>query len=409
MCQGVGAKSVEKLLDFAQQSQMPLFYALERAGEAGLRGKGAKGAESLFTWMHGLAQTMAGSEPLPLAELLERVLTSSGYTKSLREENTVEAQARLENLEELASVTAEFDQNRDEGAFSVSQLEENDSPLESFLVEVSLLSDQDRSAEELDQVTLMTLHSAKGLEYPVVFLSGLEEETFPHIRSMDDPEQMEEERRICYVGLTRAEERLFLSAASTRTMHGNTTVRKVSRFLEEIPEELFSDKPDLASDSHPGAGGYHGSGSSSTWNEGAAAIGSSAWKGWGKSGAGRSLGGPKKVASTFKKGDTVEHKVFGKGKVTELGGAGDILTVDFVNGSTRKLKSNFLKKTDGGKGAQTPKRDSRPADGKFKNGERVRHTRWGNGFVKSVVGDTLTLSFPGITVSLPQGDESLTY
>lgn len=401
MAHGIGAKSVERLLEAASQFQMPLFYALERASEAGLRGKAAKAGEALFAWMHDLAQVMASPNPLPIAELLERVLECSGYAQALKTENTVEALARLDNLEELANVTAEFDRSRGEGAYSLAELEDNDSPLESFLVEVSLLTDQDRSAEEQEQVTLMTLHSAKGLEFPVVYLAGLEEETFPHIRSLDDPDQMEEERRLCYVGLTRAKERLFLSASATRTMHGNTSVRKVSRFVEEIPEELFKEKPHLGSVGHPGVGGYHGSGSANSWEDSGPAIGSSSWKGWGKTAGGRSRGVAGKSAVKLKSGDTVEHKVFGKGKVTEVGGGGDIITVDFLNGSTRKLKSNFLKKVD--KQTKEPPRKS----GEFKTGDRVRHSRWGGGVVKSVVNGTLTVVFDGITLSVPQGDGSL--
>lgn len=399
---GIGAKSIEKLLALADQSQMPLFYVLERASDAGIRGKAAKGAEEMFGWMHDLAQVMASSEPLPLAQLLERVLQFSGYEAALKKENTVEALARLENLEELANVCDEFDRSRAEGAFSISELEDNDAPLESFLVEVSLLSDQDRSEEQKEQVTLMTLHSAKGLEFPVVFLAGLEEETFPHIRSLDQPEQMEEERRLCYVGLTRAKERLFLSAASTRTVHGNTMVKKVSRFVEEIPEELFKTKPQVGFKSHPGAGGYHGTSSPNSWDDDGPAIGSSTWKGWGKSAPARSQ---RKASSgsSLKTGDHVLHKVFGKGKVSSVGGGGDIITVDFLNGSVRKLKSNFLKKVEKSDTASS----TAEVGGDFKAGERVQHSRWGHGTVKSVVGETLTVVFPGITVNLSQGDSSL--
>lgn len=407
---GIGAKSIERLLEFAEESHLPLFYALERADESGLKGKAGAAAQSMFEWMHKLAQVMAGSEPLPLAELLERVLEYSGYRQALVSENTVESLARLDNLEELANVCAEFDRSRNDGAFSISQLEENDSPLESFLVEVSLLSDQDRSAEEFEQVTLMTLHSAKGLEFPIVFLAGLEEETFPHIRSLNDPDQMEEERRLCYVGLTRAMERLYLSAASSRTVHGNTMVKKVSRFVEEIPEELFSCKPDLSL-SVGNAENYRESGGYRQWDDEGPAIGSSAWKGWGKSApprAGLVGSGHKAKGSDLAPGDTVEHKVFGKGTVSEVASAGDIVTVDFLNGSVRKLKSNFLRKVAGAE-VKVQARPSKPEDGLYKIGDRVRHARWGSGTVKAVGGDTVTVDFPGITVSVPQGDSALSY
>ncbi|MCA9778387.1 MAG: ATP-binding domain-containing protein, partial [Candidatus Eremiobacteraeota bacterium] len=342
---------------------------------------------------------------LSITELLDRVLELSGYKAELVKENTVEALARLDNLEELANVTAEFDRSRESGEFSVSQLEEGDSALESFLVEVSLLSDQDRSEESQEQVTLMTLHSAKGLEFPVVFLAGMEEETFPHIRSKDDPDQMEEERRLCYVGLTRAMERLYLCAASTRTVHGNTMVKKVSRFVEEIPEELFKAAPQL--EVLP-AGGFSDRRSSGVWDDDGPAIGSSTWKGWGRTAPGRAqvgIGGAKSAGGpSLAAGDTVEHKVFGKGKVTDTGRSGDIITVDFINGSVRKLKSSFLKKVEGA----VKEEKSSSGGAKLKAGDRVRHSRWGAGTVRDVVGDTLTIVFPGIVVSLPQGDPSLT-
>jgi DNA helicase-2/ATP-dependent DNA helicase PcrA len=386
---GIGAKSVEKLMELAAESQMPLFYALERCREAGIGGKAAAAAQEMAAWMQDLAQIMAGPEPLPIAELLDEVLRRSGYLAALRADNSVEAQARIENLEELANVTQEFDSSRLSGEYSVSEIEgAEDSPLESFLVEVSLLTDQDRTDGVKEQVTLMTLHSAKGLEYPVVYLAGLEEETFPHSRSMDDPAQMEEERRLCYVGLTRAEERLFLTAAATRQVHGNSFIKKVSRFVDEIPADLFTAKPAKATSSRPQA-----------FDE-SPAIGSSQWKGFGQT-APRAA--TRAVPSIFAAGDSVEHKVFGKGKVTAVDSSGDILTVDFINGSTRKLKSSFLKKIAAPASAEA----AEPKPRSFATGDRVRHQRWGAGTVKGVSGDTLTVVFPGMTVSLSLGDPGL--
>jgi DNA helicase-2/ATP-dependent DNA helicase PcrA len=391
---GIGAKSVEKLMELAAESQMPLFYALERCREAGMTGKAATACQEMSVWMQELAQVMAGSNPLPLAELLDQVLRRSGYQAALRADNSVEAQARMENLEELVNVTEEFDRSRQSGPYSLSQLEEGseDSPLESFLVEVSLLTDQDRTDGAKDQITLMTLHSAKGLEYPVVYLAGLEEETFPHSRSMDDPDQMEEERRLCYVGLTRAEERLFLTAAATRQVHGNSFVKKVSRFVDEIPADLFAAKP-VTKNLGPLRDSFDNS----------PAIGSSQWKGFGQTAP--RAGASSAVPSVFAAGDTVEHKVFGKGKVTAVDRTGELVTVDFVNGSIRKLKNSFLKKV----AATAAPAPSQQAPQAFKTGDRVSHQRWGSGTVKGVAGDTLTVVFPGMTVSLAQGDPGLSY
>lgn len=390
---GIGAKSVEKLMELAAEAQMPLFYALERCREAGMTGKAAAAAEEMFQWMSEVSQVMAGPTPLPIAELLDQVLTRSGYMAALRADRSVEAQARMENLEELANVTEEFDRSRQSGPYSLSELEEGeDSPLESFLVEVSLLTDQDRGEGEKEQLTLMTLHSAKGLEYPVVYLAGLEEETFPHSRSMDDPEQMEEERRLCYVGLTRAQERLFLTAAATRQVHGNSFVKKVSRFVDEIPPELFASKPVT-----------RGPGPRIDSFDEAPAIGSSQWKGFGQTAPRGPIGAKPAVPSLFAVGDGVEHKVFGKGKVTATDRTGDLITVDFINGSVRKLKSSFLKKIAlAAAGAQPP-----AGSGSYKVGDRVRHQRWGAGTVRGLADDTLTVVFPGMTVSLPRSDPGL--
>jgi DNA helicase-2/ATP-dependent DNA helicase PcrA len=390
---GIGAKSLERLMEFAAEAQMPLFYALERGREAGMTARATSAAEQMFQWMQELAQVMAGPEPLPLAELLEQVLARSGYLEMLRKDNSVEAQARIENLEELSNVTQEFDSSRLSGPYSLAELEgEQDSPLETFLVEVSLLTDQDRTDEVKEQVTLMTLHSAKGLEYPVVYLAGLEEETFPHSRSMDEPAQMEEERRLCYVGLTRAQERLFLTAAATRQVHGNTFVKKVSRFIDEIPVELFTAKPVTRTAAQR----------MSSFDE-APAIGSSDWKGFGQTA--KTLGAKASLPSVFAVGDTVEHKVFGKGKVTAMDRTGELLTVDFVNGSVRKLKSSFLKKVAATAAAEPTSQRTEA----YKTGDRVRHTRWGSGTVKGVAGETLTVVFPGMTVSLSQDDPGLSY
>lgn len=396
---GIGNKSVERLMEMAQAGQMPLFYVLERASEAGLKGKAAKAAEDMFAWMQTLAQAMAGANPLPVSELLQTILNESGYLKALEEENTVEARARIENLEELANVTQEFDRTRSSGEFTISELDgEDDSPLESFLVEVSLLSDQDRADEKVDQVTLMTLHSAKGLEFPVVYLAGLEEETFPHSRSMDDPAQMEEERRLCYVGLTRAMEKLTLTCATTRTIHGNSMVKKVSRFVEEIPEDLFERRPETA---HPAADFNTGAGA---WDADGPAIGSSEWKGWGKSAPTkrRSLREPEPEVEVIAVGDTVGHKVFGKGHVTAIS-ASDIVTVDFINGSLRKLKSSFLKKL----ADSSETEDAPPEPREYRAGDMVNHKRWGTGTIKSIDSGSLYVVFPGITLTLAPDDPSL--
>jgi DNA helicase-2/ATP-dependent DNA helicase PcrA len=166
---------------------------------------------------------------LTLPAFIDEVAIASGYRDVLKAERTAEADARLENIEELVAASEEFVATQEEaGAESV--------PLEAFLDSIALVADVDSLDEDADGVTLMTLHSAKGLEFPAVFLTGMEEGVFPHSRSMDDTEELEEERRLCYVGITRAEQRLWLSYALHRRIQGYG-LGEPSRFLLEIPTE----------------------------------------------------------------------------------------------------------------------------------------------------------------------------
>lgn len=164
---------------------------------------------------------------VPISELIKQTLNKSGYTASLKNENTVEAESRIENLEEFLTVAMEFEK------------EEADNSLSEFLETISLSSDTDNIEDTDNMVTLMTLHSAKGLEYPVVFLVGMEDGIFPGHKSIDNPEDIEEERRLFYVGITRAKQYLFLTFARKRTIFGSTSFNPPSRFLKEIPEDLL--------------------------------------------------------------------------------------------------------------------------------------------------------------------------
>jgi DNA helicase-2/ATP-dependent DNA helicase PcrA len=221
---GFGATSLAKLEAFALEQGLPLYQAIRRAEE--VPGLGAKGVATL----RGLAQLLeslaARAPQVPVAGLATAVLKETGYEAELLAERSVEAQGRLENLEEFVNTAAEFDARTDEPSLGL------------FLEQVALLSDADTYNPMAGGVTLMTLHSAKGLEFPVVFLVGLEEGTFPHSRSTLEPEELEEERRLCYVGLTRAMDRLYLTAARQRFVRGQVDFRLPSRFLEEIPREL---------------------------------------------------------------------------------------------------------------------------------------------------------------------------
>jgi DNA helicase-2/ATP-dependent DNA helicase PcrA len=227
--------------------------ALREAAAAGVGGKALGGIKDLLQLMVVFeAYTLDG-----VAATVERILDLTGYVAELETERTIEAQGRIENLAELVGVCREFDVALDAGDTSglsgiagVGTAVDGDGEapaavptalarVQAFLEAVSLVTDlDDAEAEEESAVTLMTLHTAKGLEYPTVFLTGMEDGIFPHIRSLGDPEELEEERRLCYVGITRARERLYLCHAWTRTLFGRTDYYPPSRFLNEIPAEL---------------------------------------------------------------------------------------------------------------------------------------------------------------------------
>ena len=187
-------------------------------------------------------------------KLLQRIWKKTGYYKELEDENTIEAISRIENLRELLTVTKEFEEKAslmEQASLSMApETAQADgdgetsvlSRLDNFLEEVSLLTDLDNFDESSDSVVLMTLHNAKGLEFPVVFIIGLEEGIFPHSRSMNSLEELEEERRLCYVGITRAMEKVFLSSSLSHSIYGQSSFMTASRFLREIPDSLIMDE-----------------------------------------------------------------------------------------------------------------------------------------------------------------------
>jgi DNA helicase-2/ATP-dependent DNA helicase PcrA len=224
---GIGKTTVDRIGAVAQERDISLFEAAEAASAPGgiLTGRAKTNVDAFVGLVHRCRQIL--NKKAPLGEVLGSVLQYSGYILALKSENTEEAQERLQNLQELVAALEEY-----------SDLNE-DASLAGFLEEVALSSDVDNLGLGGGQVVMMTLHAAKGLEFPVVFLPGLEEGLFPHSRSIDDRAALEEERRLCYVGLTRAKRRLFLSAARIRSIFGQPQISEVSRFVGEIPEELF--------------------------------------------------------------------------------------------------------------------------------------------------------------------------
>ena len=220
---GIGKTSLEKVENLAEASGMSMYEIIKRADEFGLNRVYLNSRE----FVNVIEELKAKKDELSVSELIKLTLRKTGYTKALEIENTIEAENRIANLDELLNVAIEFEEE-----FAENSLQE-------FLEGITLSSDLDNMEDQEDSVTLMTLHSAKGLEFPVVFLVGMEEGIFPGYQSMMEPKELEEERRLCYVGITRAKENLFLTCSKQRTVFGSTSYNPVSRFLEEIPEDLL--------------------------------------------------------------------------------------------------------------------------------------------------------------------------
>jgi DNA helicase II / ATP-dependent DNA helicase PcrA len=216
---GIGDTTVAKLDVFARSHGFTFEQALRRADDAGVGGRAVKGIAGFLVQFDAFAEL---TERGP-ASVLEAVLRDTGYVAELEDERSIEAEGRLENLQELIGVARQFE------------------TIDEFLEQVSLVADTDEIDDDDSSVVLMTLHAAKGLEFPVVFVIGLEDGVFPHVRAIGEPDEMEEERRLAYVGMTRAQERLYLSHAWSRMLFGSTQYNPPSRFLNEIPAALLSE------------------------------------------------------------------------------------------------------------------------------------------------------------------------
>jgi DNA helicase-2/ATP-dependent DNA helicase PcrA len=299
---GVGDTTVGRLDVWANAHGVAFMEALRHAGEAGVGSSSQRGVAQFVALIDGLADLVADGPGAVLQTALER----SGYLDELEAEHTVESAGRLENLGELVGSAREF-QTVDE-----------------FLEQISLVADTDEIDDDDSKVTLMTLHSAKGLEFPVVFLVGAEEGVFPHIRALTEPEELEEERRLAYVGITRARERLYLSHAWSRTLFGSTQYNPPSRFLDEIPVELVEHLGD----------GRRTSGRASYRSDAGRRQG---WQPWAErmADAGRerivdaAINAGRRPASTgaetmgLRIGDDVRHAKFGEGVIMLIEGEGD--------------------------------------------------------------------------------------
>ena len=230
---GVGKTSMDKMNAYAADHDISLY---EAAAEVDFVGVSAKAAKAIISFRKMIQNWADQQEFLSATDMVQEVIDKTGYEEMLLNEKSIEAQSRLENIEEFKSVTKNFEENAE------------DKTLVSFLTDLALIADIDSMNEDPnsdDTVTLMTLHSAKGLEFPVVFLIGMEENVFPHSRALMEEEEMEEERRLAYVGITRAEKELYISHAKMRTLYGRTNMNPISRFINEIPEELIEGKEEI--------------------------------------------------------------------------------------------------------------------------------------------------------------------
>jgi ATP-dependent DNA helicase UvrD/PcrA len=274
---GIGEATVAAVEGFAATEDIAFMEAARRAGEVPVLGQRAKGAVAAFVQVVDTLMGLAADGAGP-ADMVEAAFTKSGYLTELEAERTIEAQGRVENLKELVGVAREFEARQPEGT------------LADFLEQIALVTEQDEYDETDPAVTLMTLHNAKGLEFDVVFMVGMEDGVFPHYRSMGDPAQMEEERRLAYVGITRARRRLYLTHAWSRSLFGGSSYNPASRFLSEIPSDLVQ-----SLDGQERTGSANGGRSE------------------------RSERQPVNVSA----GDTVVHDKWGEGVVISVSGAGD--------------------------------------------------------------------------------------
>lgn len=323
---GVGAGSIEKLQSFAALHDFSLLEAGQNVALSSLKGKAA-------TEIEKLAQSLADFNQmipyLSVTELTREVLEKTGYEDELKRQNNLESQNRLENLEEFLSVTMEFDKTY-EGQ-SEEEQEAPEDKLTIFLNDLALLSDVDSYEEEASEVTLMTLHAAKGLEFPVVFLVGMEEGVFPLSRAMMEEAELEEERRLAYVGITRAEEALYLTNALSRTLYGKTQYNRPSRFVSEIESELLQGK---------------GNGAPGEKKAPAATFAPKVFKPQYKQPVTTGVPGKKETSAagvTWKVGDKVEHKKWGQGTVVRVGGSQKDLELDvaFPSQGIKRLLAAF--------------------------------------------------------------------
>ena len=308
---GIGPVSVRRFMDFARDNNLSILKAFDHISMSGVT---ARAGARLSDFGAKLRDAINFAKDHTVTGLTEKILQDFGYTAALKAEHTIEAETRLENLDEFLSVTKRFDDEYEEN-------DDTENALSDFLSEVSLLSDQDDLANNDDQVALMTLHAAKGLEFPVVFLVGMEDGLFPLARALMEDDQLEEERRLAYVGITRAKRELFLTNAYSRMMYGRMQNNPPSRFLAEIDQDdlniensvpITLTSANLQAETAPFANSDERARAQvyTPKVKPAGAVGAEK-KGWNV-------------------GDQVEHKSWGRGVVTKVNGKGEDMELDIA-------------------------------------------------------------------------------
>ncbi|MCC8182731.1 MAG: UvrD-helicase domain-containing protein, partial [Clostridiales bacterium] len=346
---GIGAKTVDTAADIAASEGCPIYEVLRNARSWPELAKSAGKLDSFLTMMEELREKANAME---LPEFYDEVLSATGYAVSLEAKGTIESESKLENVRELRSSVQNYVDNAEEPS------------LAGFLDEVALYTDLDSAQDSDNCAVMMTMHAAKGLEFPWVFVVGMEEGLFPGMRVIGEPEEMEEERRLCYVAMTRAKERLYLTCASHRMLYGRTSSNRPSRFTGEIPDELLEKSGRHADEDHREYGGQWGdsdgqpSGERPARTQGGYGFGRArripAYQlREGRMGGGSSIGQTRvgnkvsksdliqsvNLLSQYKKGEMVEHTAFGRGmivSITPMGGDA-LVEIAFDNVGTKRL------------------------------------------------------------------------
>ena len=335
---GIGDRAEACVEAFSSRERIPFWEGLQRADEVpGLATRSLKAISAFVTMIEELTAMAEAGEPADV--VLEAVLARSGYADELEESDDPQDETRVENLAELVAVAREFvadaeaesqlnaGARAEEPVDDVGDLGLRPGSLAAFLERVALVADADQIPDDHGGdgvVTLMTLHTAKGLEFPVVFLTGLEDSIFPHARSMSDPKELEEERRLAYVGITRARQRLYVSRAQVRSAWGAPMHNPASRFLDELPDELVDWRRTEAA--------------STSWS-GPSTGGSPIRSASSRTLPSRSSGAPGRTILSLAGGDRVVHDSFGMGTVVSVQGTGDqsVAAVDFGSEGVKRL------------------------------------------------------------------------